>query len=315
MSTIRRVALATALLAIVIPAATSAQTLLASGLQGAQGSTIGPDHALYVTEGAIGRVSRIDPTTGEVTPFWDGLPPSIIGIGGVVDVVFRGQTAYALVTLVGPDVGGTDIVGIYRREGPDSSSVFADIGAFNLANPPATDFFVPTGVQYALETYRGKFLVSDGHHNRVLQVGFDGGVSELITFDNIVPTGLETRGWLVYMAELGPAPNLPEDGKVVAFNGRWDTPWELASGAPMMVDVEFGRWFTLYGLSQGTWDGVEPGSPALPNTGSLVRIRHDGSLDEIVGGLDRPTSLEIMDRRAFVVSLTGDVWVVDNVSF
>ena len=33
-----------------------------------------------------------------------------------------------------------------------------------------TDFFVPTGVQYALEPYRGGFLVTDGHHNRVLRV-------------------------------------------------------------------------------------------------------------------------------------------------
>ena len=53
-----------------------------SGLQGAQGSTIGPDGALYVTEGAIGRVSRIDRHSGEVTTFASGLPPSLIGIGG-----------------------------------------------------------------------------------------------------------------------------------------------------------------------------------------------------------------------------------------
>ena len=49
-------------------------TLLATGLEGASGSTIGPDGALYVTEGAAGRISRVDPQTGEITTFASGLP-------------------------------------------------------------------------------------------------------------------------------------------------------------------------------------------------------------------------------------------------
>lgn len=39
-------------------------SLLASGLEGASGSTVGPGGALFVTEGAAGRISRIDPRTG-----------------------------------------------------------------------------------------------------------------------------------------------------------------------------------------------------------------------------------------------------------
>ena len=60
-----------------------------------------------------------------------------------MDVAFIGQTAYVLVTLVGPDVGGSGIVGIYRAG----------------------------------------FLVTDGHHNRVLHVSLDGEVTEFATFD------------------------------------------------------------------------------------------------------------------------------------
>ena len=101
-----------------------------------------------MTEGAAGRISRVDPKTGQVTTYASGLPPFIVGIGGAMDIAFIGSTAYVLVTLVGPDVGGGDVVGIYRVDGPNSFSVIADIGAFSLAHPPATDFFVPTGVQY-----------------------------------------------------------------------------------------------------------------------------------------------------------------------
>src|SRR5207248_2211604 len=63
-------------------------TLLATGLEGGSGSTVGPDGALYVTETAAGRISRVDPETGEVTTFASGLPKQIaaVGLGGAMDV-------------------------------------------------------------------------------------------------------------------------------------------------------------------------------------------------------------------------------------
>ena len=120
--------------------------------------------------------------------------------------------------------GSDEIVGIYRIDGPDSFTVIADIGAFALSNPPGFPVDIPTGVQYALQKYRGGFLVTDGHHNRVYRVTRDGQVSQLIAFGNIVPTGLETRGNTVYMAEAGPVPHDPADGKVVAFKSKSPAP-------------------------------------------------------------------------------------------
>src|SRR5437867_5219910 len=251
--------LAAALVAIIMPSAASAQspcegptaTLLVTGLEGATGSTVGPDGALYVTEGAAGRISRVDPQTGERTTFASGLPPAIISIGGAfiggaIDVAFIDNIAYVLVTLVSPDVGGSDVDGIYRVDGPDSFTVVADIGEFNLANPPPTPFDVPTGLQFALQSYRGAFLVTDGHLNRVLRVTLDGEITVSIQFDNIVPTGLEVRGNRVYMAEAGPVPHLPQDGKVVSFESGSPTATDVASGARLLVDVEFGPGTGLY---------------------------------------------------------------------
>ena len=286
-------------------------TLLASGLEGGSGSTIGPGGAIYVTESAAGRVSRVNPKTGAVTTFAEGLPPSIIGLGGAMDVAFMGKTAYVLVTLVGPDVGGSDVVGIYRVDGPNSFTVIADIGAWAIANPPAV-FDVPSGLQYALETYRGGFLVTDGHHNRVLRVGLDGEVSEFKMFGNIVPTGLALHGDTVYMAQAGAVPHLPADGKVVSFKRISSAVKEVASGAPLLVDVEFGRGRTLYALSQGTFTPGNPaGAPANADTGSLVKVNKNGTFTTIVDGLDRPTSLEISGKTAFVVTLDGEVWKIN----
>lgn len=64
----------------------------------------------------------------------------------------------------------------------------------------------------------------------------------------------------------------------------------VANGAPLLVDVEFGRDRTLFALSQGVWDGPFEGAPALPNTGSLVLDNEKGKFKVVAKGLDRPTS-------------------------
>jgi hypothetical protein len=311
--------LAAALIAMITPSVASAQrpcpgptaTQLVTGLEGAPiGSTVGPDGALYVTEGAIGTISRVDPQTGEKTTFASGLPTAVIGVGGTIDVAFIDNIAYALVTLVSPDVGGSDVDGIYRIDGPDSFTVVADIGTFNLANPPPTPFDIPTGLQYALQTYRGGFLVSDAHLNRVLRVTLDGEISVLIAFDNIVPTGLEVRGNTVYMAEAGPDPHSPQTGKVVSFGPRSPTATEVASGVPFLLDVEFGGG-RLYALSHGTFDPSTDG--AVPYTGALVKVNGNGTFTVIMDGLDRPTSLEFIGNTAYFVTLTGEIWKIDGV--
>jgi sugar lactone lactonase YvrE len=291
------------------PAVASTKTLLVTGLAGGSGSTVGPDGALYVTEGFAGRVSRVDPTTGAVTTFASGLPPSIVGIGGAMDVVFKGGTAYVLVTLVGPDVGGSDVVGIYRVDDPTHFTVIADIGAFTLAHPPTTSFFIPTGVQYAIQSVGDAFLVSDGHHNRVYRVTLGGRVTQRIVFDNIVPTGLEVRDGNRYVAQAGPVPHLPENGRIVKFRAGSRAVTEVARGGRLLVDVEFGAGH-LFALSQGHFTPGNPeGSPADPNTGELLRVVGDG-FTSVVSELNQPTSLDFIDGKAYVVTLGGEIWKI-----
>ena len=117
------------------------------------------------------------------------------------------------------------------------------------------------------------------------------------------------------MGQAGPIPHLPQDGKVVRFTPK-SPATEVASGASLIVDVEFGRGRQLYALSQGIWDlPVIPeneGAPASPNTGRLLRVRKDGSFTSVVEHLDRPTSLEFIGKNAFVITLTGKVIRIDN---
>ena len=302
------------------PAETSA-TLLAGGLEELQGSVVGPGGDLYVTAPLSGSIWRIDRKSGDVSLFASGLPariPDLFFIGsGVVDVAFLGGTAYALVTGVAPDLEGDDIVGIYRMDGPSSFTVIADIGAWSETHLPNTSFFVPTGFQYALQTYKNGFIVTDGHHNRVLHVSLDGEITELVTFGNVVPIGLAMRGNTVYIGQAGPIPHVPEDSKVFSFTLQSLMPTELASGAGLedtglLVDLEFGPGGTLYGLLQGFWDGPFEGAPAQPNTGALVTVNPDGTFTVILDGLNQPTSFEFLGNTAYVVSLAGEVWRIEN---
>lgn len=295
-------------------------TRLVMGLDGGSGSAIGPDGALYVPEPQAGRISRVDPKSGGVTTFASGLPPSLfedLGNGGVLDVAFIGKTAYALVVGVASDLGGSDVVGIYRIDGPTSFTVVADLGEYALRNPPPPpiDYFVPTGWPYAMEPYHGGFLVTDGHFNRVLKVSLDGDITNIIQFGNIVPTGLALWGSTVYMAEAGPIPHLPENGKVISFGAKSPAATVVASGARLLVDVEFGPGRSIYALAQGFFiPGHGEGTPAEPNTGSLVKVSPNGTFTVITEGLNQPTSLEFIGNDAYVVTLGGEIWKIDNVS-
>ncbi len=208
MSTRRRLLVAgVALVAMIVPLTASGAPpagepgdpeLLAAVPGGAgSGSAIGPGGALYVAQPATGEIWRIDRESGEKTLYASGLPRrfSQLPFGGVMDVAFIGSTAYALVSVVGsafPDdlfaCNPSARSGSTAWTGLTSSTVVADIGTFACENPPSGfPFVVPTGVQFALETYRGGFLVTDGHHNRVLRVTLDGTITQLIGFGDDRP--------------------------------------------------------------------------------------------------------------------------------
>src|SRR5918998_1058063 len=298
------------------PPGAGAPELLVTGLAGGSGSTVGPDGALYVPEPVSGEVTRIEPGTGATTVVASCLPPQVLvgEAGGAMDVAFLDSTMYALTSMVSEDVGGSAVTVVFRVEDEDTCEVVADIGAWTIENPPPPDFdfFVPSGVPYAMQSYQDGFLVTDGHANRVLQVTLDGEVRTVLQLGNVVPLGLDLVGRTVYLSLAGPVPHLPEDGQVLSLDvGSGDSEL-VASGGRLLIDVEAGR-HALYALAHGDFpEGAPEGSPALPDTGQLLVADRDGGLDVVTGGLDRPTSLEVVDGNAYVVTYDGEVWRIED---
>ena len=140
----------------------------------------------------------------------------------------------------------------------------------------------------------------------------------MISFGDVVPTGLAVQGDTIYMAEAGPilgtGPDGNEIGKIVAIDAKSGAVSDVAAPAPLVVDVERGRGQTLFGLAQGIHLSADAGSPAEPNTGRLLRVDGNGGFTPVASGLDRPTSLEIIGTTAYVITLGGEIWKIDNIS-
>ena len=240
---------------------------------------------------------------------------------GFEDVAFLGRTAYVLVggvnefwtELIGsPNAPVTE--GIYRLDrvgsGTTRATLVADIYTWSEENPPLnSNYFVPGGYTYAMEPYGDGFLVTNAHHNRVLRVRQNGDISVFTDFNaNVVPTGLERVGPAVLVGQAGPLPHTPETGRVVGLWRAGGRVVPLASGAPLLVDVEVGQRNRLYGLAQGDWpDGGPEGSPAEPNTGYLMLADRHGQFRSVVSELDRPTTFELIGETAYVITITGKV--------
>jgi hypothetical protein len=322
------------------PPPPSAGSSIASGLS-STGGVIGPDGALYVaiggeapTEvtvpdefvelagvetvyfGLTGSVARVDLASGEVTTAADGLPVSSFEGpeegSGPTDVTFLNGTMYVLVTGSIQPFGGPAADypnGVYRQSG-DGWTVVADISAFNDANPVEFPDAAPGGNPFAIVNRGTGFIVSDGNYNRLLNVSTGGDISILASFDNVVPTGLESSDTgPVLNTWFSAAPHNPGDSYVQQVGYPSGDVVTLASGPAQLIDVQAGAG-GVYVLQFGDQQ-LDENAPPPP--GRLYRLQ-GGQLTAVVEGLMLPTSLSFSGDNAYITSLTGEVYEIPGVS-
>jgi hypothetical protein len=57
-----------------------------------------------------------------------------------------------------------------------------------------------------------------------------------------------------------------------------------------------------------------PKQLAVFGIGRVVKVNDDGTFTTIVEGLNQPTSMEFIGNTAYVVTLNGEIYRIDNVS-
>jgi len=332
--------------------APTAGSKVGSGLISPRGFKMGPDGMLYIAEagnggtteftaadgskmlnGFSGRISKMDPATGERTTVADKLPSNASppeggdpgDSVGPADVAFIGDQLYYVQTHGGADWGFPDTpTGVYKVKSDGTTQLIADIGAFNDANPVTPikngtqQDIEPGGNPYSMIARGNSFYVSDGNQNQVMKVDLDGTITRIADFPtHIVTTGIaggETGP--LYVSTLGAFPFLPEDGRVYQVGVPTGNLTELARGQQFLSAVAIGNGGQLYALQLIKFDAATE-APVL-GSGTIFKVNADGKMTPLVTGFTGATAMIVVNDTAYVADFgvfgDGTIWKVPALS-
>ena len=287
-------------------------SVYASGLVNPKGMAF-HDGALYVAEsgkpgnvdvplpvnfggtGPIGtnaRVSRID-EDGQRRDFVTGLPN--IGLYGGVEML-----GAASVAVLGNRVW--EVAAGHMTVSPSLSVIdesgrmtkMADIGEFNDEHPPppSNGDAVPRGNPYDMVAYAGNFYVSDGNYNSILKVTPGGRISLLHQWERSPVTVGLTAGpdGNLYVAQFSPAPYTAGTGRIDRVSPQGKVTEGFVRGLTTPIDVAFTPDGTMYVLQYASEYSAKR-QRYIPFGGKVVRVRRDGSKQDVVTNLIFPTAM------------------------
>lgn len=289
---------------------------VAEGGPGGTGSTVGqctqvvPPVGPYKGSATGGRISKV--VNGVRTTVTDQLPTSsaseVIGgdVEGVADIDWIGNTLYALVPGGGCSHGVANRpVGVYRVSANGSTTLVADLGAYQQAHPvahPEPGDFEPEGTWYSMVSVRGALYAVEPNHGELVKVTPAGGITRVVDISasqgHIVPTAIAQHG-VFYVGNLNTFPIQTGSSKILKItpSGQIDTVvWDLTT----VLGVAFDKKARMYVLE------MTVGAPfPTPGKGQIVRITGFGKKEVIADGLSLPTGLTIGPDGALYVSTKG----------
>ena len=274
--------------------------------------------------GDSGRISKISPK-GVRTTVASEFPSAQDAMGdmiGVADVVFLDGQLYAVVAGGGCSHGHpqspSGIAQVDRTTGV--WKFIADIGAFLKTHPTkyeSPDDFEPDGTLYSGIAVDGKLYAVEPNHGEVLSVTKDGGISQVIDISaeegHIVPTSIAEKNGTFYVGNLNLFPIDPQWSRILTIDkGGFANPdlpgfgvenlhiVNSKAGFTTVVAVDIGPDGLMYALELSDLAGYP-----TPGQGKVVRVKRDGTIEEVVTGLVVPTGMTFGPDNALYISNFG----------
>lgn len=277
--------------------------------------------------GNTSRISKID-STGKRTTVAAGFPSTVDAMGdasGVADVAFMDGTLYALEGGAGCSHGDSRPNGLYKVNLSNGSwTLVADLSHFVQTHPvkyPNQPDFEPDGTFFSMTEFNHRLYAVEPNHGQIISIGTDGSMGNVMDVSasegHIVPTAITAHDGQLYLGNLNQFPIEPNFARILTLGysecnriaapglddeGSLHSLHVLSSkaGFTTVTGVAFGPDGLLYVLEMSDAAGFPS-----PGAGKVVRVNHDGSIEDIATGLVVPTGMTFGPNGKLYVSNFG----------
>lgn len=261
------------------------------------------------------RILKID-TQGNVETFVDDLPSSEAGglASGVADIAFVGDTMYAVLAGAGCSHGVASPNAVLRVNPDRSTTMIANLGAFQQAHPvahptdPITGDFEPDGTWYSMISVRGALYAVEPNHGELDRITTDGEITRVIDISawqgHVVPTVVAYHGnfYVSNLGEFDPDQLNTQSVFKITPSGQLQM---VATGFSKVLGLAFDGRDRMY-LLETSYSTSDPGPE--PFTGRLVRVQPNGEQQVLIdsgGPLFFPTGMTFGPDGALYISNVG----------
>jgi sugar lactone lactonase YvrE len=272
-------------------------------------------------------ISKIS-SSGKRTVVASGFPSTKAATGdlsGVSDVAFLDGTLYALTAGAGCSHGGSMPNGVYKVNLSNGSwSLVANLSKFiqtHMVKYPNPPDFEPDGTFYSMTVFNNRLYTVEPNHGQIVSVGTDGSIGNVMDVSasegHLVPTSITAHDGQLYVGNLNLFPIEPNFSRVLTLGfsecsqvsapGLDDTGTAHSlhilsskAGFTTVVGVRFGPDDLLYVLELSDAAGYP-----TPGAGKVVRVKADGSIEDVATGLVVPTAMTFGPDGKLYVSNFG----------